>query len=362
MNPKNQKAAMINVLVVEDSPVSQEQLVFLLEQDPMIRVIGTVSSGEDALKFVRKTPPTVILMDIHLPGIDGFEATRQIMATVPVPIVICTSSATFDAVKMAMHAVEAGALAAVQKPRGPADPASDATAAELVQVLRLMSEVKVVRRWKRVPPAPQPKIPSPMAPLAGEPWTLVAMGASTGGPPAIVEILKALEPDFPLPILLVQHISAGFTHGFAEWLEAASNIPVRIARAGEIPLPGHVYVAPDGFHLTVGDQGELATIVGESHHGLRPSVGVLFKSLARKFGPRVIAILLTGMGRDGAEELKILADQGALTIAQNEESSVVFGMPGEAIRLGAARYISTPAGIAELLNKSVQGNGKKDQP
>jgi two-component system chemotaxis response regulator CheB len=347
---------MINVLVVEDSRVTRDYLVYALETDPEIRVIDTAADGEEALASVQKHRPDVILMDIHLPGIDGLEATRRIMSSNPVPIVVCTASTSFEQVHTAMRALEAGALALLKKPKGLGDPGAATDTAAIISAVKLMSEVKVVRRWNRAAATP---VASPVAEptalaVAGHDAAVVAIGASTGGPPVVLQILSGLAAAFPVPILVVQHISAGFTAGFAEWLAAESGLPVRVARSGEIPLPGHVYVAPDDHHLRVGLRGELETSRDEPHNGLRPSAGVLFRSVAERFGRRAIGVLLTGMGRDGAEELKLMADRGALTVAQDEESCVVFGMPAEAIKLGAARFVFPPHKIAELLTASVR--------
>jgi two-component system chemotaxis response regulator CheB len=342
---------MINVLVVEDSPAIRDYLVYTIETDPEIRAIGAAGSGEAALEFLSRRRPDVILMDLHLPGIDGFETTRRIMSSMPAPIVVCTASARFDQAHTAMRALEAGALAVLKKPRGFGDP--DAEAA-IINTLKLMSEVKVVRRWNGPAAAARAFAqPMPHDPI-GHDVAMVAIGASTGGPPVLARILSSLAPDFAASILVVQHISAGFTAGFAEWLTTASGLPVQVARGGEIPLPGRVYVAPDDHHLRVGPRGELQTAGDEPHNGHRPSVGILFRSVAGRFGRRAIGVLLTGMGRDGAEELKLMADQGALTVAQDEESCVVFGMPAEAIRLGAARFVFPPRGIAELLTSAVR--------
>ena len=163
------------------------------------------------------------------------------------------------------------------------------------------------------------------------------------------KILAGLPPTFPVPILVVQHIAAGFTPGLASWLATTCRLPVHVAEGGETPLPGHVYVAPDDRHLRVGPRGELRTLQDEPVHGLRPSVGALFRSVGACYGPRSVGVLLTGMGRDGADELKAMADQGALTVAQDEQSSVVFGMPAEAVKLGAARFVLPPKQIAEFL-------------
>ena len=344
---------LIEVLVVEDSRVVRDYLVYILESDPAIRVVGVAESGEAALEFLAGHRPDVVLMDVHLPGIDGIETTRRIMSSDPVPVVVCTASTNFDQVRDAMGALEAGALALLKKPRGIADPDAEVEGAEIVKTLKLMSEVRVVRRWSRTPTLPAPA-PAPAVEAAGAaPWpdrvAMVAIGASTGGPPAVAQILSALAPGFGAPILLVQHISPGFSAGFVEWLASVSGLPVHLAGAGDTPLPGHVYVAPDGAHLEVGRGGELRTSLEPPQHGLRPSVGVLFRSVAERLGSRAIGVLLTGMGRDGAEELKLMADRGALTVAQDEESCAVFGMPGEAVRLGAARLVLPPRGIGELL-------------
>lgn len=352
---------MINVLVVEDSRVIRDYLVHVLEADPDIRVSGTAGSGEAALEFLGTHRPDVILMDIHLPGIDGIETTRRIMSSHPVPIVVCTASTHLSEVHTAMRALEAGALAVLNKPRGVGDPDAEAETAAIINTLKLMSEVPVVRRWNRAPPAATPVTSAvgaqALREAAGNGAAVVAIGASTGGPPALLQVLSGLSTAFPTPILVVQHIAPGFTAGFAEWLATASRLPVHVARGGDTPLAGHVYVAPDDHHLRVGVRGELETTRDEPHNGLRPSVAVLFRSVAERFGRRAIGVLLTGMGRDGAEELKLMADRGALTVAQDEESCIVFGMPAEAIRLGAARFVFPPQKIAELLTTAV-GQGK----
>ncbi|MBK8596621.1 MAG: chemotaxis-specific protein-glutamate methyltransferase CheB [Holophagales bacterium] len=350
---------MIEVLVVEDSRVIRDYLVYVLETDPQIRVGGTAGSGEEALASVARHRPDVILMDIHLPGIDGFETTRRIMSSNPVPIVVCTASTQFDQVQTAMRALEAGALAALRKPRGLGDAEAEADGAAIINTLKAMSAVRVVRRWARATDA-EPAAAEPMfLDAIDHQAALVAIGASIGGPPAIMQILSDLSPSFAAPILVVQHIAAGFTAGFAEWLGSASPLPVHLAVGGVHPLPGHVYVAPDDHHLRVGLLGELQTTRDAPDDGLRPSVAALFRSVARHFGHRSVGVLLTGMGRDGAEELKLLADRGALTVAQDEASCVVFGMPDVAIRLGAARFVLPPQKIAQLLTTAVRRGASK---
>ncbi len=364
-------SAAIRVLVVDDSRVAREYLTHILEADRRIRVLDAVGSGEAAVAFVSATRPDIVLMDLHLPGIDGFEATRRIMAEAPVPIIVCTAGTSFDEVKTAMEALKAGALTALRKPVGPMHPNADADAATLVSMLRVLSRVPVVRRWSPSASATPATTATPAtglsaatalvngaaaqaAMLSGTPAggpSLVAIGASTGGPPALARLLLSLPDGFNVPVVIVQHITQGFTEGFCTWLGTETHRTVRIPRHGEQLEPGVVYVAGDGAHLRVAPGGRLETSTAGPQTTHRPSIGILFTSAAEVLGRRAVGVLLTGMGRDGAAELKTLADAGAMTIAQDEASSVVFGMPGEAIALGAAQAILPPAEIGSLLGR-----------
>jgi two-component system, chemotaxis family, protein-glutamate methylesterase/glutaminase len=349
------QGAMIKVLVVEDSPVVREFLVHLLSSDPGIQVIGTASNGEEALAAVQHKKPDVITMDIHMPKLDGFEATRRIMETRPTPIVIVSGSSSLQEVATTFRAIEAGALAAVSRPQGIGHPKHETSAKEMVQTVKLMSEVKVVRRWPRlkstpvVLPTPQMQVRRPPAELQ-----VVAIGASTGGPLVLQTILSGLPKALPVPVLIVQHMAPGFVQGFAEWLAQSSGFPVHLPTDGEYPLPGRAYVAPDGVHMGVGTGGRVILNEDEPENGLRPSVSHLFRCVAQVFGRQAVGVLLTGMGRDGAEELKLMKDGGAVTIAQDKKSSVVHGMPGEAIRLDAATYVLSLENIAAALTGLVQ--------
>ncbi|MDD5209176.1 MAG: chemotaxis-specific protein-glutamate methyltransferase CheB [Elusimicrobiales bacterium] len=336
---------MIKVLIVDDSRVAQEFLAHILASDPSVQVAGVANNGEEALEMTRIKRPDVITMDIHMPGMDGFEVTRSIMETLPTPIVMVSASSTATEVASSFRMLEAGALALILRPPGIGQPGHEAAARELVLTVKLMSEIKVIRRIR---PAARAGLSGPAAQAAGE-IQLVAIGASTGGPPALHKILSALPRDLAAPVLIVQHIAAGFTAGFVEWLGGASSFPVHIAAQGETPLPGHAYVAPDGFHMGVSGGPRIELSDQAPENGLRPSVNHLFRSVARVLGPRAVGVLLTGMGRDGADELKTMKDKGAVTIAQDEASSVVHGMPGEAVKLGAATYILPPEGIASML-------------
>lgn len=341
---------MIKVLVVEDSPVARELLVYILDSDPEIKVIGAVNNGKQAIEVLKDKKPDVITMDIHMPEMDGFEATRRIMETSATPIVIVTASWDPRQVGTSFRAIEAGALAAVPRPQGLGHPEFESDARELTKTVKLMSEVKVVKRWNRAreahsaPPVREIEVNGDHKEIQ-----VVAIGASTGGPTAVQTILSGLRIDFPAPVLIVQHMAPGFTQGFVEWLNQNSRLPVHLATHGEAMLSGHAYVAPDGFQMGVNIRGRIALSREAPEYGLRPAVSFLFRSLAEVYGGKTVGVLLTGMGKDGAAELYLMKERGAVTFAQDGESSVVHGMPGEAIKLEAATYVLPPAKIAAAL-------------
>jgi two-component system chemotaxis response regulator CheB len=341
---------MIKVLVVEDSPIVREFLVHILSSDPDIQVMGTADNGEEALDAVKRVNPDIITMDINMPKMNGFEATRRIMESHPTPIVIVSGSWDTQEVATTFRAMEAGALAIIPRPQGIGHPEHERTASELIRTVKLMSEVKVVRRWPRsktvsvglsVPTAEVKRAPAEVQ--------IIAIGASTGGPVALQTILTALSKDLSAPVVIVQHIAAGFIRGFVEWLAQSSGLPVHVAADGEYLLPGHAYVAPDGFQMGVRAGHRITLTQDASESGLCPSVSHLFRSVADAYGQKAVGVLLTGMGRDGAEELKLMKERGAVTIVQDQESSVVHGMPGEAMRLDGATYVLSPEKIADAL-------------
>lgn len=352
---------MIKVLVVEDSPVVREFLIYILNTDPDIRVVGSASNGEEAIEAVKQYRPDVVTMDIHMPKMDGLEATRRIMETSPTPIVIVSGSTDPHENTKMFRAMEAGALAVLIRPTGIGHPDHETTARELVQTVKLMSEVKVVRRWSQT--RREPALPPVVKVVASEAAKIkvIALGASTGGPPVLQTILAMLPGDFPLPILIVQHIASGFVTSFVEWLAKTSSLPVHVAMHGEYITPGHVYVAPDECQMKVEHGGKIVLTGDGPENGLRPSVSYLFRSLAAVYGGEAVAVLLTGMGRDGAEELRLLKEKGAITIAQDKDSSVVHGMPGEAIKLDAATYILAPDKIAVVLTNLANNKQEKSR-
>ncbi len=335
---------MIKVLIVEDSLVAQQLLTHILNGEPGIQVIGTASNGAEAIKFVNKTKPDVITMDFYLPDANGLQVARQIMETKPVPIIIVSAMWTADQYSEAFSLMDAGAVGTMKRPPGPGHSEHEGLAQELIQLVKSMSEIKVVRRSAKFKPK--------QFEVAQIPYMvrrLVAIGASTGGPPVLDTILSQLPKDYPYPIVIVQHIADGFLDGLVNWLQPKCKLKIHIAQNNQPIEAGHVYIAADHHHLTVTPQERILLSDAEPEHGIRPSVCVLFRSVAKTYGSRAIGILLTGMGKDGAEGLKLMREKGAITIAQDKDTSAVFGMPNEAIKLGAAQFILPPDKIAQSL-------------
>lgn len=339
---------MIKILIVEDSPVMQQLLVHVISSDPEFKVVGIANNGEEALDALNTLNPDVIAMDWQMPKMDGYQATKIIMETKPTPVVIVTGSINISDVVFSFSMIEAGALAIVKKPPSLNHPDYKKDSQELIQTLRLMSEVKLVRRI-----ASKPKVNYSVKPeivnSTSNSIQIISIGASTGGPLVLQKILSKLPISIPVPILIVQHISHGFTKGFVEWLGNTTHFPLHIATHGETLLPGHGYVAPDDLHMGVDSRSRIILSGDGLENGLRPSVAYLFRTTGQVFGSRAVGILLTGMGRDGADELKLMRDYGAITFAQDKESSVVHGMPGEAIKLNAAMHILSPENISKAI-------------
>jgi two-component system, chemotaxis family, protein-glutamate methylesterase/glutaminase len=325
------------VLVVEDSPTVRQLLVSAFDSAPDMHAVATAADGYEAVAATRELRPDVVTMDVNMPRMDGLDATRAIMRDCPVPIVI-VSGALGDQVSATFRSLDAGALAFVRTP------SDERGLVELVATVRLMAEVKVVRRRGTALRAMAP----PLAPAPSR-IEAVAIGASTGGPLAVRDLLEALSEQFRPPVLIVQHIAPGFVEGFAGWLGDATGRAVRVVRDGERLLPGNVYVAPDGRHLGMKAPGLVLLSDDAPAHGMRPAVSHLFQAVRRFHGANAAAVLLSGMGKDGAQELLELRREGAVTFAQNAETAIVFGMPGEAQKLDAARYVMAPSEIGAAL-------------
>ena len=355
--------APIRVMIVEDSQVVREFLEFLIGRDPRLTVVASVASAEQALEKLHEVRPDVISLDIRLPGMNGLEATGRIMAERPTPIVVCSASVNDEDLNISMNALRAGALAVVEKPVGTNHQDYQLLAERLCTQLVLMSKVMVVRqrlgrglKFAATPPDAGPAMQPAAVQRGGAVrprFQALGIVASTGGPNALSQILGSLDKQFPLPILLVQHITASFLEGFVHWLNSICPLSVTVARAGEVPQRGHIYVAPVERHLALSPTG-IQLIDAEPVSSQRPSGTVLFRSMARSLGPAALAALLTGMGDDGAIGLKEIRDAGGHTIAEHESTAVVYGMPGVAVRLGAACEVLPLDEIAARIRELVK--------
>jgi two-component system chemotaxis response regulator CheB len=358
---------MIKVLIVDDSIVSRQLLKYIFHLSGDIDIVAEAKDGTEAIRIIddRKAPrPDIITMDIEMPGIDGYETTRRILERYSVPIVIISNAMQYYSAEKAFRAMQAGAIAAVGKPPGLGSPDFYQRARELIDLIKRISGIKVKPRLSSVEHAgkqenavrePQVVTQQMLSPDQLQTWAqqnspgIVAIGASTGGPPAIQAILAMLPADFPLPIVIVQHIASGLAKNFAEWLDKTCHLHCKLAEENEQMRPHTVYIAPNDVHLKVTYHDILQFQMPDAKELIVPAAEVLFHSVAEVYGAHAIGILLTGMGRDGSRGLLELKNAGALTIAQDRESSVVYGMPGEAEKLGAACCHVPPESIVKIL-------------
>lgn len=341
---------MIRVLVAEDSATARALLVSVLSAEPDIVVVGEARTGTEAVEMAERLQPDLVTMDVQMPELGGLEATKQIMTRSPRPILVVSSAAGSD-VEMSLEATRSGALMVIAKPQGVQSPLYESDRRQLVSMVRALAHVKVVRRHGT---------PTSMRTIDGQtpsgPWLLpstrlaptdslevVAIAASTGGPAALRAILSALPASFPLPILVVQHIARGFTAGLAHWLSGDSRLVVKLAELGEVLRPGAVYIAPDDRHLGVRrDPSGLLRVQLDNAPPVgtfRPSASYLFQSCAENVGRGVLALILTGMGDDGVAGLRHVRKASGRILAQDEASSVIFGMPREAQRAGVVDQV-----------------------
>jgi len=328
------------VLVAEDSLTVRMRLVEILRGDPEIELVGLAQDGKQAIELCAKLKPDVITMDMMMPVMSGLSATEYIMAHCPTPILVVSASVNRGELFRTYEALSAGAVDVFDKPSGQ-EPDGD-WERKFLATVKMVAKIRVIThpRGRLVSSRVALPLQPPPKPASGRRIELVAIGASTGGPGAIVEILRALPIEFRLPILFVLHINEPFGAAFADWLDGQTERRVAYGREGEPveALAGRVAMAPVGHHLIVRDR-RLRLIDSPERWSCRPSVDVLFESLGPEYGKTVAACLLTGMGRDGAKGLLQLRRAGGLTIAQDEASSVVYGMPREAAQLGAAAEI-----------------------
>lgn len=351
----------IRVVVVDDSALTRRLIATLLEHDPGVRVVGVAANGREAIARVLELRPDVVTMDVHMPVLDGLATTEQLMAYCPTPILVITAPYTGGELDIGFKMLGAGALEVIEKPavnQGDFERASR----DLVRRIKILARVKVVthlrgrRRAEDEAPGTEEEKTVRSLPAAAlltrasarGCFPLVVIGASTGGPRVVHQIISALPRDFPAAVLVVQHIARGFSAGMAEWLAASAALPVQVAAEGQQLRPGEVLVAPDGRDLLITAAGQvrlcLAPLLLQ-----RPSVDITMQAAAEVYGPRVTGVLLTGMGRDGARGLHAIRQAGGHTIAQEESSCAIAGMPRAAILLGAASEILPPGQIAARL-------------
>ena len=342
---------MIKVLLADDSMVVREVLKGILHAAGDIAVVGEAENGRQAIALTEQLKPDLIIMDIMMPVMDGLTAIEEIMARLPTPILVLSATMDDREVNHAFTAIKKGALDVMEKPHFSGLQYGGTFEARIVEKTRLLARVKVIRRW----PSNSAKVELKTGYQKGG-RNILAIGASTGGPKAVMSIMKGLPSDFKATIFIVQHIANGFARGFAQWLDRESGQRVRLAVDDEGYGTGGALVAPNDCHMVI-EKGKIRLVQTEPVNSCRPSIDVFFNSLADEEGGRVVGVLLTGMGRDGAQGLRHIKDKGGLTLAQDEQSCVVFGMPKAAIALNAAEEILPLLNMPEAITKIFAAGG-----
>lgn len=340
---------LIRVLLVDDSSMARCLLREILNEQDDILVVGEAANGQQAVELAQQLKPDVICMDLDMPVMDGTQAIDAIMHQKAIPILVVSAQA--DAQK-AYHTLEAGALDIIAKPGMEA-----AEADRLVRKVRLLAGVSVITRLRSSRTSTSLLLPARST--TGQPVRsyrqLVAIACSTGGPQALAWLLPRLRADFPAPVLISQHISDGFVEGLVSWLNTLSSLPVCVAKDGLLLHGGHVYISPSEQHMTIDGNGRIRLLPRQEDDIYRPSCNLLLESVAATHGADSIALIMTGMGRDGASGMLAVRNSGGLTLAQDEASSVIFGMNQEAISLGAIEHVLPLEQIPEQLNRLVAG-------
>jgi len=347
----------IRVLVVEDSLTVRKRLCEVLAADPQLEVVAEAEDGQQAIELCGALRPDVITLDMMLPRITGVGVTEHVMAHFPTPILIVSSSTNRGELFRTYDALAAGAVDVLDKPS--ADGSDEAWERQLLSTIKLISRIKVITHLRGKLTSAAPLLPPALPEPPGRPVRVVALGASTGGPGAVREVLRALPLGFPIPILVVIHLGLSFARSLGEWLDGQSPHRVSYARHGQAlaELAGRVILAPADQHLEV-RQGKLLIHNGPERHSCRPSVDILFESLAQDLGRGCGAALLTGMGKDGAAGLLAIRRAGGATLAQDAATSVVYGMPREAVQLGAAERELPLQQIGPALAAMAAGAGR----
>lgn len=351
----------VRVLVVEDSPTVRARLVEVIGTDPQLEVVGEAGDGQSAIDLCQRLRPDVMTLDMMLPVLSGLAATQFIMAHFPTPILVVSASFNRGEVFKTYDALASGAVDAIDKPTGMEAPGT--WERTFLSALRVVSRVKVVTHGRARHPGWSPISggnPSMFPTAQVQPArSLVVMGISTGGPSALVQLLRELPKDFSPPVLIVMHIARPFASAFADWLGEQTGRAVQFAADGEslASLRGAVRLAPPDCHMILRSR-RLALTHGPERHSCRPAVDELFESVALEYGAGTVACLLTGMGRDGAQGLLALRLAGAMTIAQDEATSIVYGMPREAVALGAAAHVLPLGDVAKSIVSACRLGGK----
>jgi two-component system chemotaxis response regulator CheB len=350
----------IRVLIAEDSPTARALLVDLFSMSPEFEVAGAVENGAEAIEQAIVLSPDLIIMDVYMPIIDGLDATKEIMRQAPTPIVMVSAATSTRDISLGLSATQAGALILMEKPRGPTSPGYADDCRQLLSMAKAMAAVKVVRRWGG-PGAAKLRLAYPGSGSsipATRQLRLVAIGTSTGGPAALHRILIDLPSDFPVPIVIVQHMAHGFIDGLAKWLSANVALRVVVAVEGELLQGGTAYVGADDAHFGIGTDGRIAFSKAAPIGGFRPSVDFLFDSCGRSYGSGMAALILTGMGQDGVEGLRTVRARGGHVIAQDEASSIVFGMNGKAVENHLVDEVLPLDAIGRRLNELVESRNR----
>lgn len=341
----------IQVLIVESDPATAENLSQIIASDPNLKVMSWISTGKSAFAFIQSRKPDVVVIDTHLSDMDGFEATHQIMQNLPMPIIIVSGSFNRNDIDKSFKAIEVGAIEIIEKPPDPDSIHFKSLADSLIASIKKAAIIQLkTRRHFSEQAAQLQEQKERKQLLLSNTVKVIVIGASLGGPTALKEIFSRLPANFPIPIFVVLHIAAGFHKGFVDWIQSASSLHIKLAEEGEYPQPGFVYIAPEQRHLEININQKIHLNDDPPEDGLRPSVGRLFRSTAKAYGKHAIGILLTGMGHDGAADLLLMKENGSLTIAQNKESCFIFGMPKEAVSIGAAQLVLSLDEIIELLS------------
>lgn len=340
----------IRVVVADDSSFAREVINAVLSTDSEIKVVGEAANGREAVEKVLELKPDIVTMDIEMPVMDGLEAIERIMASFAVPILVVTTRG--DA-HTAYAAISKGALDLVVKPEVNLDGAR-----EFIDKIKMLSKIKVITHMKGKKSIREPKELKKPEFSGGMSDRIVAIASSTGGPEALSIILSSLPGNFPCPIVIAQHISDGFVSGMVEWLKRIVKLNIKVAVEGETLCPGTVYFSPSEKHMEITNSKSVAFVARHSKDIYRPSCDVLLSSVARVYGSMGVGVILTGMGSDGVLGIKKIKEANGDTIAQDEKSSVVFGMPKVAIDSGCIdKILSIDEIAAELVLRMAPGKG-----